>query len=282
MTTSAVEPVAIIGIGCRFPGAGTPEAFWRLLCAGADQITEVPPDRWDRDAFYDPDPQARGKMVSRYGAFLERLDMFDAPFFGISPREAVHLDPRQRLALETAWEALEDAGIAPDDLAGSDTGVYMATLRDDYDRFLFEDLNRIEVYSSVGNAHSVLANRISYVFDLQGPSVALDTACSGSLVTVHLACQSLRSGEISLALAGGVNVILRPDTTVVLSKAGVIAPDGRCKTFDANADGIARGEGAGVVVLKLLSQALADGDPIHAVIRGSAVNSDGRSAGLMA
>jgi myxalamid-type polyketide synthase MxaE and MxaD len=276
------EPIAIIGIGCRFPHVNNAETFWRLLCDGVDLITEVPPDRWDRDTFYDANPNARGKMVSRYGAFIDQPDMFDAQFFGILPREAIHLDPRQRLALETAWEALEDAGIAPDSLAGSDTGVFMATLRDDYDRLLFEDPNQLDVYSSTGCAHSILANRLSYVFDLQGPSIALDTACSGSLVTAHLACQSLRSGESTLALAGGVNVILRPDATIVLSKTGIISPDGRNKTFDANANGIARGEGAGIVVLKLLSHALADGDSIYAVIRGSAINNDGRSAGLMA
>jgi len=197
------EPIAIIGIGCRFPGAKGPRAFWRLLCEGVDAITEIPRSRWDINTLYSPDQAAPGKMVTRRGGFLEDLDRFDANFFGISPREAVHIDPRQRLTLELAWEALEDAGIPPDSLAGSETGVFIATLSGDYSEILFDDLSRVDAYSGPGTANSVIANRLSYFFDLRGPSLALDTACSGSLVAIHLACQSLRAGESSMALAGG-------------------------------------------------------------------------------
>lgn len=279
---SAQEPIAIIGMSCRYPGAGSLEAFWDLLRNGVDAITEIPAERWDVDAFYDPDPAAPGKMTTRWGGFLDRIDQFDARFFNISPREANHMDPQQRLLLEVAWEALEQAGQTPDRLAGSHSGVFIATLGHDYDEYMFDDYSNIDAYIGTGNAHSVAANRLSYVFDLHGPSVAVDTACSGSLVAIHLASASLRSGESRLALAGGVNAILLPKFNVFFSKAGAMAPDGRCKTFDASANGIVRSEGVGIVVLKLLSQALADGDPIHALILGSAVNSDGRSTGLMA
>ncbi len=274
--------IAIIGIGCRFPGAAGPAAFWQLLRDGVDAIGETPPDRWDNDAFYDPDPLAPGKMITRWGGFLERVDEFDAAFFGISPREAERMDPQQRLLLEVTWEALEDAGQPPDALAGSLTGVFVGISSNDYARFQFAAPDLIDAYAGTGNAHSIAANRLSYFLDLQGPSLAVDTACSASLVAVHLACQSLRAGQCHLALAGGVNVMLTPDITISFTKAGVMAPDGRCKTFDARADGYVRGEGAGVVVLKPLSQALAAGDPIYAVILGSAVNHDGRSNGLMA
>ncbi|HEX2916147.1 MAG TPA: SDR family NAD(P)-dependent oxidoreductase [Chloroflexia bacterium] len=277
-----LEPVAVVGIGCRFPGARNKTEFWELLCEGRDSVTEVPSDRWNADDFYDPDSNVPGKMTTRWGGFLPDLDQFEPLFFNISPREAVHLDPRQRLILESAWEALEDAGIAPDKLAGSQTGIFISTLGSDYGNLMFDDIGRIEAFSGAGAADSILANRLSYFLDLQGPSLSLDTACSGSLVAVHLACQSIRSGESSLALVGGVNVILKPDANIFFSKAEALAPDGRCKVFDARANGIVRSEGAGVVVLKALSQALADGDQIYAVIRGSAVNSDGRSKGIMA
>jgi acyl transferase domain-containing protein/acyl carrier protein len=276
------EAIAIVGMGCRLPGAPNPESFWQLLCDGRDAITEVPADRWDVKRLFDPDPSRPGTMVSRWGGFLERIDKFDAQFFGISPREAPHLDPRQRLMLEVTWEAIEDAGILCDYLAGSRTGVFVATLSADYGDMLFRDLNRVDAYSGPGMANSVVSNRISYFFDLRGPSLTLDTACSGSLVAIHLACQSLRSGECALALAGGVSVNLLPNGNVFFSKAGILSPTGRCKPFDSRADGIVRSEGAGVVVLKLLSQAQEDGDRIYAVIRGSAVNQDGRSNGLMA
>ncbi len=277
-----VEPIAIIGMSCRFPGADGLQAFWDLLAQGRDAITEVPPDRWDVDAFFDPNPQAKGKILGRWGGYLENLDQFDAPFFGISPREAAQLDPRQRLMLESAWEALEDAGVPPLSLAGTQAGVFVATLKDDYGSRIFDDFDIIELYSGTGSANTVVANRISYFLDLHGPSVVIDTACSGSLVAIHLACQSLRQGECPIALAGGVNVILEPDSDIFFSRAGALSPDGRCKTFDSAANGIVRGEGAATIVLKPLARALADGDRIYAVVQGSAVNHDGRSNGIMA
>jgi amino acid adenylation domain-containing protein len=276
------DAIAIIGIGCRFPGAEGKEAFWRLLRDGVDAVVEVPPDRWEIDAFYDPEPGKPGKMVTRWGGFLDRVDEFDPQFFGISPREAAQIDPQQRLLLEVAWEALEDAGQTADHVAESRTGVFIGISSNDYARLQVGDFSKIDAYTGTGNALSIAANRLSYLLDLRGPSMAVDSACSSSLVAVHYACQSLRTGECEMALAGGVNLILSPDITINFSSAGVMSPDGRCKTFDASADGYVRGEGAGIVVLKPLSKALADGDPIYAVIRGSAVNSDGRSNGLMA
>jgi myxalamid-type polyketide synthase MxaE and MxaD len=276
------EPIAIIGIGCRFPGANDPAAFWQLLRDGVDAIREVPADRFDQHAFYDPDPAVPGKMNTRWGGFLGQVDQFDPNFFGISPREALRMDPQQRLLLEVAWEALQDAGQVVEHLAGTQTGVFIGIATNDYGRLQWNDLKGIDAYAGTGNALSIAANRISYQFDFRGPSLAIDTACSSSLVAVHLACSSLRSGESTLALAGGVNLILSPAIAINFTKAGAMAPDGRCKAFDARANGYVRSEGAGVVVLKPLSKALEDGDPIYAVIRGSAVNQDGRSNGLMA
>jgi myxalamid-type polyketide synthase MxaE and MxaD len=276
------EPIAIIGTGCRFPGANDPAAFWRLLRDGVDAIREVPADRFDQHAFYDPDPTIPGKMNTRWGGFLEQVDQFDYNFFGISPREASHMDPQQRLLLEVSWEALQDAGQVPERLVGKQAGVFIGIATNDYGRLQWNDLERIDAYAGTGNAMSIAANRISYVFDFRGPSLAIDTACSSSLVAVHLACCSLRNHESTLALAGGVNLILSPAIAIGFTKAGAMAPDGRCKAFDARANGYVRSEGAGIIVLKLLSKARADGDPIYAVIRGSAVNQDGRSNGLMA
>jgi acyl transferase domain-containing protein/acyl carrier protein len=276
------EPIAIIGIGCRFPGAKDPPAFWRLLRDGVDAITEVPAERFNLDALYDPDPAAPGKINTRWGGFIEQIDQFDPHFFGISPREAARMDPQQRLLLEVAWEALQDAGQVAERLAGTQTGVFIGISNNDYGRIQLCDPDRIDGYAGTGNALSIAANRISYLFDFRGPSIAIDTACSSSLVAVHLACRSLSNGESDLALAGGVNLILSPAITINFTKAGVMAPDGRCKAFDARANGYVRSEGAGVVVLKPLSRALADADPIYAVVRGSAVNQDGRSNGLMA
>ena len=276
------EPIAIIGIGCRFPGANDPAAFWQLLRDGVDAIREVPEDRFDPHAFYDPDPATPGKMNTRWGGFLGQVDQFDPHFFGISPREALRMDPQQRLLLEVTWEALQDAGQVPERLAGTQAGVFIGIATNDYGRRQWNDLEHIDAYAGTGNAMSIAANRISYLFDFRGPSLAIDTACSSSLVAVHLACCSLRNGESTLALAGGVNLILSPAIAINFSKAGAMAPDGRCKAFDARANGYVRSEGAGVVVLKPLSKARADGDPIYAVIRGSAVNQDGRSNGLMA
>jgi myxalamid-type polyketide synthase MxaE and MxaD len=276
------EPIAIVGIGCRYPGAENANAFWDLLCAGRDAVSDAPRDRWNADAVYSADASKPGTIVTRRGGFLDALDRFDAAFFGISPREAPHVDPRQRLMLEIAWEALEDAGIPPDSLAGSRAGVFVATLTNDYDHLLFTDLTRADAFSGAGTANSVVANRLSYFLDLHGPSVALDTACSGSLVALHLACESLRSGESTLALAGGVSVNLMVKSNVFFSRAGALSPNGRCRTFDAGADGMVRSDGAGLVVLKTLSQAEHDGDRVLAVIAGSAVNHDGRSNGIMA
>jgi acyl transferase domain-containing protein/NADPH:quinone reductase-like Zn-dependent oxidoreductase len=278
------EPIAVLGMGCRFPGADSPQAFWDLLRDGVDAITEVPADRWDSDSLYDRDPAAPGKVASRWGGFLDRLDRFDAAFFGISPREANQMDPQQRILLEVAWEALESAGQPADRLAGSQTGVFVGvhSHSNDYAWLQFADPGRIDTYTGTGTSHSVIAGRLSYLLDLRGPSVSLDTACSSSLVAVHLASQSLRSGESDLALAGGVNLALGPQFTMATTKMHMMAADGRCKTFDAGADGFVRGEGCGVVVLKRLSDAERDGDPILGVIRGSAVNQDGKTNGLTA
>jgi acyl transferase domain-containing protein/acyl carrier protein len=277
-------PIAVIGMGCRFPGGVTnPQEFWTLLSEGRDAITEVPADRWRIDDFYDSDPDAPGTMSSRFGGFLDDIRGFDAPFFGISPREATTMDPQQRILLEVAWEALEHAGINPGSLNGSPTGVFVGICNSDYyQRLAAAAVGMRDAYVSTGNATSVVSGRVSYVLGLQGPSVSIDTACSSSLVAVHLACQSLRLGEARLALAGGVNVICSPETTILLSKAHMMAPDGRCKAFDGRADGFVRGEGCGIVVLKRLSDALADGDRILAVLRGSAINQDGRSSGITA
>ncbi len=276
------EPIAVVGLGCRFPGAASPEAFWRLLADGTDAIRQVPADRWDTKDFFDAKATAAGKMNSRHGGFLDRVDRFEPAFFGISAQEAERLDPQQRLLLELSWEALEDAGIAQESLTGTETGVFVGISTNDYARLQMGHPEKVDAWAGTGNALSIAANRISYQFGLNGPSMAVDTACSSSLVALHLASQSLRSGECRLALVGGVNVILSPETTLVFAKAGLLAPDGRCKAFDARADGYVRGEGAGVVVLRPLSEAVAAGDDIYAVIRGSAVNQDGRSNGLMA
>ncbi|HTG49115.1 MAG TPA: type I polyketide synthase, partial [Gemmatimonadales bacterium] len=279
------EPIAIVGLSCRFPGgADSPEAFWRLLQEGVDAVAEIPPDRWDADAYYDPDPDAAGKMATRWGAFLPRVDTFDPRLFGITPREAAGMDPQQRLLLELSWEALERAGIAPDRLAGTPTGVFVGIVNDDYRLMALERgvLDELGAYFASGTAHSVAAGRIAYVLGFQGPAIAVDTACSSSLVAVHLAVQSLRAGECRMALAGGANVVLSPEMTIALSKYRMMAADGRCKAFDARADGFVRGEGGAVLVLKRLSDAQAAGDRILAVIRGSAVNQDGPSSGLTA
>ncbi len=279
------EPIAVIGMACRFPGgANHPDAYWRLLLDGVDAISEVPPSRWDIDRYYAPDPNASGKMSTRYGGFVEDIDHFDPQFFGISPREAATMDPQQRLLLEVSWEAIESAGIAPDQLAGSPTGVFVGIVNNDYQQLQLANggIRYIDTYYGSGTGHSIASGRVSYVLGLRGPSVSVDTACSSSLVAVHLAVLSLRSGDCRMALAAGTNAMLAPEGTIALSKFHFMAPDGRCKAFDARADGFVRGEGCGVVVLKRLSDALADGDPIQAVILGSAANQDGASSGLTA
>jgi phthiocerol/phenolphthiocerol synthesis type-I polyketide synthase C len=277
------EPVAVVGIGCRLPGEVVgPESFWRLLVNGEDAITEVPADRWDAEAFYDPDPLAPGRMTTKWGGFLSDVAGFDADFFGITPREAAAMDPQQRVLLEVAWEALEHAGIVPDSLDGTRTGVMMGLCSWDYTLINLEANAEIDAYSGTGNPHSTAVGRISYLLGLQGPSVAVDTACSSSLVAIHLACQSLRLRESDIALAGGVQLCLSAFTSIALSKWSALSSRGRCSSFDAAADGFVRGEGAGVVVLKRLSDAVRDKDRILAVVRGSAVNQDGRSNGLTA
>ena len=277
------EPIAVVGIGCRFPGDVTdPESYWDLLVDGRDAISTVPPDRWNADAFYDPDPLAPGRMTTKWGGFLRDVAGFDAEFFGITPREAAAMDPQQRVLLEVAWEALENAGIPPDSLSGSRTGVMAGVYFNEYQSMIATSPQQVDAYTGTGNAHSITVGRISYLLGLRGPAVAVDTACSSSLVAVHLACQSLRLRETDLALAGGVSLNLLPETQIAISAWGLLSPRGRCASFDAAADGFVRGEGAGMVVLKRLTDALRDDDRILAVVRGSAVNQDGRSNGVTA
>jgi acyl transferase domain-containing protein/acyl carrier protein len=276
------QPIAIVGIGCRFPGGVKgPESLWRLLGDGVDAITEVPPERFDAAAYYDPTPSTAGKMTTRWGGFLDGIDLFDAAFFGISPREAERLDPQQRLLLEVAWEALEDAGVPPDRLVGSRSGVFIGLWTSDYRAHLLADPDHVDFYMINGSGRYAAAGRLSYVLGLCGPSLALDSACSSSLVAAHLACQSLWRGECDLALAGGANAILLPQYTIAFSDAQMMAPDGRCKFGDASGNGFVRSDGVGIVVLKPLARALADGDPIYALIEGSAVNNDGRASGSL-
>ena len=275
------EPIAVVGLSCRFPGADSADAYWRLLRDGVDATGEVPPDRWDAAAWFDPDADTPGRMYVRRGGFLASVDGFDARFFDISPREAASMDPQQRLLLEVAWEALENAAIAPAAVAGSAGGVFIGLTTNDYAGLLAaEGPASLDAYFSTGNALNAAPGRLAHILDLHGPCLAVDTACSSSLVAVHLACQSLRAGESDLALAGGVNLILSPAVSVAICRARMLAPDGRCKTFDAAADGYVRAEGCGVVVLKRLSDALAAGDRVLALIRGSAINQDGATAGL--
>lgn len=283
--TRSDEPIAIVGMACRFPGdADDPEAFWKLLQSGVDAVTDVPASRWDIDALYNPDPAHPGTMCTRRGGFLRDIDQFDARFFGVNPREAMALDPQQRLLMEVTWHALEDAGIAVDRLEGTRTGVFVGMSSSDYARLTDSGatLADIDPYTGTGVAMCVAAGRLSYILGLRGPSLTLDTACSSSLVAIHLACQSLRRGESERALAGGVNLLLSPEGTVYFSRVGAMAPDGRCKSFDESADGYVRSEGCGMIVLEPLSVAQAQGHRVIAVIRGSAINHDGRSNGLTA
>ena len=277
-----LEPIAVVGMSCRMPNANNIEEFWQLLKNGVDAVSEVPENRWDIDSYYDQDSSIAGKMSSRWGAFLSGVDQFDPMFFGISPREASAMDPQQRIFLEVAWEALENAGQTTENLSNSQTGVFVGIYNSDYAWMQFDDINSISTYTGTGVAHSIVANRLSYVLNLKGPSLSIDTACSSSITAIHYACQSLRNKESNLAVAGGINLILSPVSTVTVCKILGMAADGRCKTFDARADGIVRGEGCGVVILKRLSDAIADNDNILAIIRGSAINQDGRGAGLTA
>ncbi len=280
--SGSINDIAIIGLGCRFPGASSPEEFWDLLDNGIDSITEVPPNRWDIERYYDDNPAAKGKIVSRWGGYLKNIDLFDSEFFGITPAEAETLDPQQRLLLEVVWEAVEYAGISMDSLAGSDTGVFVGACKAEYWELQANALYGPSANAITGSDLGMLPNRISYVFDWHGPSLVVDTLCSSSLVSVHYACQAIRNGECNIALAGGVNLILLPDASISLSNSRALSPSGRCKTFDQTADGYVRSEGCGMVVLKRLSDATADGDSILAIIKGSSVNQDGRSNGITA
>ena len=277
------EPIAIIGMACRFAGGiDSLESFWSLLDDGGDTVGELPADRWEWYASRSRENAAVLRDVTKRGAFLEDVQGFDADFFGITPREAALMDPQQRIVLELSWEALEHAGIPPHTLGGSDAGVFMGVGADDYGRRMLEDLPQIEAWTGIGGSYCAVANRVSYTLDLRGPSMVVDTACSSSLVSIHLALQALRAGECPVALAGGVLVMAGPGLSVVLDAAGATSPDGRSKSFDAAADGYGRGEGAGVVVLKRLSDARRDGDRVLAVVRGAAVHQDGRTNGIMA
>ena len=272
------ESIAIVGMGCRFPGeVNNPQAFWELLTHGKNAITEVPLDRWNLERFYDPEGKKAGTIKTCKGGFMDKFDQFDSGFFGLYPAVTSRLDPQQRFLLETTYEALEDAGISLENFSGSNTAVFMGVFMNDYWDMQASSLQRdaIEAHTAMGAARTSAANRLSYVYNLKGPSVTLDTACSSSLVGVHLACQSIWNGESTQALAGGVNIMCRPETSIMLSKGGFLSPDGTCKTYDSRANGYVRSEGCGVVVLKPLSQAQADGDPIYATILGSAVNQDG-------
>ncbi|HEV7581462.1 MAG TPA: type I polyketide synthase, partial [Mycobacterium sp.] len=281
--TTTAEPVAVVGIGCRFPGNVTsPECFWELMVEGRNAISGIPADRWDAEAFYDADPLTPGHMTTKWGGFVPDIAGFDAEFFGITPREAASMDPQQRMLLEVTWEALEHAGIPTDSLSGSRTGVMMGVYFNEYQSMVASSPDRVDAYTGTGSSHSITAGRISYLLGLRGPAAAVDTACSSSLSAIHLACQSLRARETDLALAGGVSVTLRPETQIAISAWGLLSPHGRCASFDAAADGFVRGEGAGVVVLKRLTDAVRDGDQVLAVVRGSAVNQDGRSNGITA
>ena len=278
------EPIAIVGMSCRVPGAYGLSAYWDLLARGIDAIREVPAERWSAERFYHPDPTEPGKTNSKWGGYVDGVEHFDAQFFGISGREAARMDPQQRWMLENVWEALEDAAIDPKTLRGSNAGVFLGITSTEYAHLQAQrlPLTEIDAYVAQGNALNAAAGRVSYFLGVHGPSMAIDTACSSSLVAVDRACRSLRDGEVEIAIAAGVNVALSPETSISVSKWGMMAADGRCKTFDAAADGFVRGEGCGVVILKRLSDALAAGDRIHAVIRGSAVNQDGPSSGLTA
>ncbi len=278
------EPLAIVGIGCRFPGgADSAERLWSLLCAETDATRVVPETRWNAARFHDPNPSKVGKIVTRRGGFLDQIDQFDPQFFGMSPREAHSLDPQQRLLLHATWEALEDGGIRAGDLAGTDVGVFIGGFTLDYQ--LLQNQGRTSRYrfkshSATGMMMTMLANRISHAFDFRGPSMTVDTACSGSLVAVHLAAQSIWNDECDLALAGGVNLMIGPNTAIAESKSGFLSPEGRSKAFDASADGYARGEGGAIVVIKPIRQALEDGDEIYAAILGTAVSQDGHTDGI--
>ncbi|MFZ4849480.1 MAG: polyketide synthase, partial [Caldilinea sp.] len=267
------EPIAVIGMGCRFPGdADSPEKFWQLLAQGVDAITPIPADRWEVPLY--------AEVVPNHGGFIRQVDGFDATFFQVAPKEATMLDPQQRLLLEVTWEALEQAGIHPASLRGSDTGVFVGIFSNDYQMLQVKQQDDPHLYISTGASAATASGRIAYFLGLQGPAVSIDTASSSSLVALHQAVISLQTGECQMTLAAGVNLILAPDLSIAFARAGMLSPDGRSKGFDAAANGYVRGEGCGVVLLKRLSDAMRDGDNILALVRGSAVNQDGASQGL--
>ena len=277
------EPIAIIGIGCRLPGnVSNPAAYWELLCSGTDAIEEVPADRWDQFKFYDSEPGRQGKIITKWGGFVKNVDQFDPEFFGISPREALSMDPQQRLVLESAWEALEDAGQQAETLSGTNVGVFIGVSTFDYGLMqnTFSDVSGAGPYTNTGQALSICANRLSFVMNWKGPSFIVDTACSSSLLACHHAINSMWRGESSMAVVSGVNFICTPSTYVGFTAMGMLSPDGRCRAFDATANGFVRSEGGCSVVLKPLRQALEDGDPIYATLAGSACNQDGQTPGL--
>ncbi|MDJ0578254.1 MAG: polyketide synthase, partial [Xenococcaceae cyanobacterium MO_234.B1] len=284
-TRRSPEPIAIVGMACRMPGAANPTEFWHLLCEGQDRISCLSPERW---SLVRPHLSAQEleKISSEsppcWGGFLSQVERFDAEFFGISPREATSMEPQHRLLLEVAWEAMEDAALTPEGLAKTQTGVFLGLTNHDYAPLAWNYHSSDDPYLTTGTNQSIAASRISYLLNLSGPCVVVDTACSSSLVAIHMACQSIRAGESTMAFAGGVNLTLEPNVTFNLASGGFQASDGRCKTFDSRADGYVRGEGAGVILLKPLARALADGDPIYASILGSAVNHDGRTQGITA
>ncbi|MEM9274505.1 MAG: beta-ketoacyl synthase N-terminal-like domain-containing protein [Cyanobacteria bacterium P01_F01_bin.143] len=275
------EPIAIVGMGCRFPGANNPQEFWQLLSNAQDAITQIPAEHWDKDQYYDNQPATPGKICNNYGGFVPHLKEFDASFFRIAPREAASLDPQQRLLLEVSWEALENAAISADQIKSSQTGVFIGISATDYwHQLLSRKQSEIDAYLTTGNTHSLASGRLSHFYNFTGPSISLDTACSSSLVAVHLAIKSLRSRECNLALVGGVNRLISPKVSINFSQAKMLSPDGRCQTFDEAANGFVRSEGCGIVVLKRLSDAIADRDNIRAVLLGSAVNQDGRTSSI--
>ena len=282
---AVAQPIAIVGMACRLPGASNPDEYWQLIADRRHAFREIPADRWDVSEFFDPDPEAAGKMSTRTCALVDGVADFDSIFFGIAPREASRMDPQQRILLEVTWEALEHAGLAPDRIAGSPVGVFVGIGGTDYSKVpshYDNYLELIDAHVGTGNALSIASNRISYILDLRGPSLSVDTACSSGLLGVHLAVQSLRNGECDMALAGGVNLILSPEVTIAFSKARMLSPSGFCRPFDSRADGYVRGEGCAMLVLKRLTDATRDGDRVLAVIRGSAANQDGRTSGITA
>lgn len=283
MSASQIRPsIAIVGMGCRMPKGDGIDAFWRTLRDGVDAISEVPGSRWDVDELSCDDASTPGKTYCRFGGFVTDGDCFDADVFDIDPREAKFMDPQQGMVLECAWHALEHAGIAPTSLRGSNTGTFVGISNCDFDRKLCGDLTNLELLAGTGTSYSIVANRLAYALGLCGPSIAVDLACASSLIAVHLACQSLICGECDMALAGGVHLILSPEKTITFSRGNALARDGRCKSFAGNADGYVRGEGCGMIALKRLDDAQRDGDPIVALIRGSATNHNGPSNGLSA